>query len=71
MAEILGTLSTVGIMIADGATTVNYNLDLSSIDLSPMVQMFQSAVPSILTACIPLIGIRKVIGLLFGTIKGA
>lgn len=68
-AEILGTALNAGILIAEGAA--NYNLDLSSIDLSPMVQMFQSAVPSILTACIPLIGIRKVIGLLFGTIKGA
>lgn len=52
-------------------TASNYTLDLSSIDLTPMVQMFQSAVPSILTACIPIIGMRKVIGLLFGTIKGA
>lgn len=68
-AEILGTALNAGILIVEGAA--NYNLDLSSIDLSPMVQMFQSAVPSILTACIPLIGIRKVIGLLFGTIKGA
>ena len=52
-------------------TAPNYTLDLSSIDLTPMVTMFQSAVPSILTACIPIIGMRKVIGLLFGTIKGA
>ena len=52
-------------------TVSSYGLDLSSIDLTPMVQMFQSAVPSILTACIPIIGMRKVIGLLFGTIKGA
>lgn len=70
MFEVLGSLiSNASLLIAEGAA--NVNLDLSSIDLTPMVNMFQSAVPSILNACIPLIGIRKVIGLLFGTIKGA
>lgn len=64
------TLFSLLTLAAEGASP-SYALDLSSIDLSPMVSMFQSAVPSIMTACIPILGMRKVIGLLFGTIKGA
>lgn len=46
-------------------------LDLSTVDLSPMVTMIESAVPSVLTAIIPIVGIRKVISFLMGAIKGA
>lgn len=45
-------------------------LDLSSVDLTPIVTMFETAVPALLTAGIPLIGIRKVVSMIFGTIRG-
>lgn len=46
-------------------------IDLSTVDLSPIVTMIENAVPTVLTAIIPIVGIRKVIGFVLGAIKGA
>lgn len=46
-------------------------LDLSSVDFTPIVTSIESAVPAVLTAIIPIVGIRKVISFLMGAIRGA
>ena len=46
-------------------------LDLSSVDFSPIVNSINSAVPSVLTAIIPIVGVRKVISFVMGAVKGA
>lgn len=47
------------------------SIDLSSVDFTPMVEMISSAVPSVLTAIIPIVGIRKVISFIMGAVRGA
>ena len=46
-------------------------LDLSNVDFSPIVNSINSAVPSVLTAIIPIVGVRKVISFVMGAVKGA
>lgn len=46
-------------------------LDLSTVDLSPIVSSIESAIPAVLTAIIPIVGIRKVLSFVMGAIKGA
>lgn len=53
-------------LAAEGAS-----LDLSGVDFSPIVQGIQSAIPAVLTAIIPIIGIRKVLSFVMGSVKGA
>ncbi len=46
-------------------------IDLSSVDFTPMVTMIEGAVPAVLSATIPVTGIRKVLSFIMGSIKGA
>ena len=46
-------------------------LDLSSVDFTPIVASIEGAVPAVLTAIIPIVGIRKVISFVMGAIRGA
>ena len=55
--------------VTQGATQAV--LDLSNVDFSPIVNSINSAVPSVLTAIIPIVGVRKVISFVMGAVKGA
>lgn len=46
-------------------------IDLSTVDFTPMVTMIEGAVPAVLSATIPVTGIRKVLSFIMGSIKGA
>ncbi|MBP1548199.1 MAG: hypothetical protein J6A37_16570 [Oscillospiraceae bacterium] len=45
-------------------------IDLSTVDFTPMVTMIEGAVPAVLSATIPVTGIRKVLSFVMGSIKG-
>ena len=53
------------------ANLISCAIDLTGVDLSPITTMFESAVPTVLTATIPITGIRKVISFIMGAIRGA
>lgn len=66
---LMAAASTLPMVLGSDVTTTT--LDLSTLDLAPMVSMINSAVPAVLNAIIPIVGIRKVIGFILGAIKGA
>ena len=68
-ATLLAGASSIVALAADAVTPVA--LDLSSVDFSPIVNSINSAVPSVLTAIIPIVGVRKVISFVMGAVKGA
>lgn len=68
-ATLLAGASSIASLAADTVTPVA--LDLSSVDFSPIVNSINSAVPSVLTAIIPIVGVRKVISFIMGAVKGA
>lgn len=68
-ATLLAGASSIVALAADAVTPVA--LDLSSVDFSPIVNSINSAVPSVLTAIIPIVGVRKVISFIMGAVKGA
>lgn len=68
-ATLLAGASSIVALAADAVTPVA--LDLSSVDFSPIVNSINSAVPSVLTAIIPIVGVRKVISFIMGSVKGA
>ena len=68
-ATLLAGASSIVALAADSVTSVA--LDLSSVDFSPIVNSINSAVPSVLTAIIPIVGVRKVISFVMGAVKGA
>lgn len=65
VAGVSSIVSLAADMVTPGA------LDLSSVDFSPIVNSINSAVPSVLTAIIPIVGVRKVISFVMGAVKGA
>lgn len=69
-ATLLAGASSIVALAADGVQTPAA-LDLSSVDFSPIVNSINSAVPSVLTAIIPIVGVRKVISFVMGAVKGA
>lgn len=68
-ATLLAGASSIVALAADAVTPGS--LDLSSVDFSPIVNSINSAVPSVLTAIIPIVGVRKVISFVMGAVKGA
>lgn len=68
-ATLLAGASSIVALAADAVTSTA--LDLSSVDFSPIVNSINSAVPSVLTAIIPIVGVRKVISFIMGAVKGA
>mgnify|MGYP000162967904 CR=1 FL=1 len=68
-ATLLAGASSIVALAADAVTSTA--LDLSSVDFSPIVNSINSAVPSVLTAIIPIVGVRKVISFVMGAVKGA
>lgn len=68
-ATLLAGASSIVALAADSVTSVA--LDLSSVDFSPIVNSINSALPSVLTAIIPIVGVRKVISFVMGAVKGA
>lgn len=68
-ATLLAGASSVVALVAEAGE--NVALDLSKVDLSPIVNSINSAVPSVLTAIIPIVGVRKVISFVMGAVKGA
>lgn len=68
-ATLLAGASSIVALVADAVTPGV--LDLSSVDFSPIVNSINSAVPSVLTAIIPIVGVRKVISFVMGAVKGA
>lgn len=68
-ATLLAGASSIVALAADAVTPAA--LDLSSVDFSPIVNSINSAVPSVLTAIIPIVGVRKVISFVMGAVKGA
>lgn len=68
-ATLLAGASSIVALAADAVTPTA--LDLSSVDFSPIVNSINSAVPSVLTAIIPIVGVRKVISFIMGAVKGA
>lgn len=68
-ATLLAGASSIVALAADAVTPVA--LDLSSVDFTPIVNSINSAVPSVLTAIIPIVGVRKVISFIMGAVKGA
>lgn len=68
-ATLLAGASSIVALAADAVTPAV--LDLSSVDFSPIVNSINSAVPSVLTAIIPIVGVRKVISFVMGAVKGA
>lgn len=68
-ATLLAGASSIFALAADAVTPGA--LDLSSVDFSPIVNSINSAVPSVLTAIIPIVGVRKVISFVMGAVKGA
>lgn len=69
-ATLLAGASSIVALVADAVQTPTA-LDLSSVDFSPIVNSINSAVPSVLTAIIPIVGVRKVISFIMGAVKGA
>lgn len=69
-ATLLAGFSSIVALAADAVQTPAA-LDLSSVDFSPIVNSINSAVPSVLTAIIPIVGVRKVISFVMGAVKGA
>ena len=69
-ATLLAGASSIVALAADAVQTPAA-LDLSSVDFSPIVNSINSAVPSVLTAIIPIVGVRKVISFIMGAVKGA
>lgn len=69
-ATLLAGASSIVALAADAVQTPAA-LDLSSVDFSPIVNSINSALPSVLTAIIPIVGVRKVISFVMGAIKGA
>ena len=68
-ATLLAGASSIVALAADAVTSVA--LDLSKVDFTPIVNSINSAVPSVLTAIIPIVGVRKVISFIMGAVKGA
>ena len=68
-ATLLAGASSIVALAADAVTPVA--LDLSNVDFTPIVNSINSAVPSVLTAIIPIVGVRKVISFIMGAVKGA
>lgn len=68
-ATLLAGASSIVALAADAVSPVA--LDLSSVDFTPIVNSINSAVPSVLTAIIPIVGVRKVISFIMGAVKGA
>lgn len=68
-ATLLAGASSIVALAVDAVTPTA--LDLSSVDFSPIVNSINSAVPSVLTAIIPIVGVRKVISFIMGAVKGA
>lgn len=68
-ATLLAGASSIVSLAADTVTSVA--LDLSKVDFTPIVNSINSAVPSVLTAIIPIVGVRKVISFIMGAVKGA
>lgn len=68
-ATLLAGASSIVALAADSVTSGA--LDLSSVDFSPIVNSINSALPSVLTAIIPIVGVRKVISFVMGAVKGA
>lgn len=68
-ATLLAGASSIVALAADTVTPVA--LDLSKVDFTPIVNSINSAVPSVLTAIIPIVGVRKVISFIMGAVKGA
>lgn len=69
-ATLLAGASSIVALAADAVQTPAV-LDLSGVDFSPIVNSINSAVPSVLTAIIPIVGVRKVISFVMGAVKGA
>lgn len=68
-ATLLAGASSIVALAADAVTSTA--LDLSNVDFTPIVSSINSAVPSVLTAIIPIVGVRKVISFVMGAVKGA
>lgn len=68
-ATLLAGASSIVALAVDAVTPTA--IDLSSVDFSPIVNSINSAVPSVLTAIIPIVGVRKVISFIMGAVKGA
>lgn len=69
IATLFAGASSIVALAADAVTPVA--LDLSNVDFTPIVNSINSAVPSVLTAIIPIVGVRKVISFIMGAVKGA
>lgn len=68
-ATLLAGASSIVALAADAVTPTA--LDLSNVDFTPIVNSINSALPSVLTAIIPIVGVRKVISFVMGAVKGA
>ena len=60
-----------GTLMVMGADAVNTVIDLSNVDFSPIVNAIQGAIPAVLTAIVPIVGVRKALSFVMGAVKGA
>lgn len=63
-----GTLMIMGADAVNAASTV---IDLSGVDFTPIVNAIQGAIPAVLTAIVPIVGVRKALSFVMGAVKGA
>ena len=63
-----GTLMVMG---ADAVSAAGSVIDLSGVDFTPIVNAIQGAIPAVLTAIVPIVGVRKALSFVMGAVKGA
>jgi hypothetical protein len=57
--------------LMDASATTVTGIDLSGVDFSGLVKTIQEMVPTVIGVIVPLAAIRKGIGFLVGSIRGA
>ena len=55
----------------NAAVAVLATIDLTGVDFSPIVSSIESAVPAVLPGVITIVGVRKTISFVIGSIRGA
>lgn len=62
---------TLMVMGADAVNAASTVIDLSGVDFTPIVNAIQGAIPAVLTAIVPIVGVRKALSFVMGAVKGA
>lgn len=62
---------TLMVMGADAVNAASTVIDLSGVDFTPIVNAIQGAIPAVLTAIVPIVGLRKALSFVMGAVKGA